>query len=316
MDGLFVPADRIYHRSRQIHYPDGSVFIQASDHAIFREPGWCSAKQITRPDPNAFMKKLERENPEGFMARIEDEGYAMESSDWMSAEEKKKAESLERAQRRARNSVRDLALSNEFKYFVTLTLDPAKIDRYDMRQICNKMRVWCDNLVRRRGFRYILVPELHKDGAVHFHGFVNDVLTAVDSGTLSNGGKPRRPRSKAERLQLIADGWHIVYNLPDWSLGFTTAIELYGERRQAVAYVLKYITKTAATSGKIGGRWYYSGGDLQRPTITYDDVDRVQLSEYSDSWTGTIEKLGATLTTLYVKGGEENGGEGEENNRY
>ena len=162
-------------------------------------------------------------------------------------------------------------MCNAFSYFVTLTLDPSKIDRYDFPTVSHKLKTWLDNNVRRRGLVYILVPELHKDGAIHFHGFFNDALPAVDSGTLCSvpgKKKPCRPRSQNQREEWLAAGAHVVFNLPRWSLGFSTAIELYGEYSAAVGYVCKYIGKG---SKKIGGRWYLSGGALQRPVIELSD---------------------------------------------
>lgn len=154
-----------------------------------------------------------------------------------------KPENIERAMRRARAAVRQLALANEFEWFVTLTLDPAKIDRYDPVEVVKKMGQWADNRVRRKGLKYILVPEHHKDGAIHFHGFFNGALRAEDSGLRDKNGRQ-------------------VFNLPDWTLGFTRAVKLYGDYHAAVGYTCKYIGKG---TGKIGGRWYYSGGDLAKP---------------------------------------------------
>ena len=78
---------------------------------------------------------------------------------------------MQRAARRARAALRDLALCNDFDCFVTLTLDGAQVNRYDPKQVIQKLNRWADNKVRRDGLRYVLVPELHKDGAIHFHGF-------------------------------------------------------------------------------------------------------------------------------------------------
>ena len=105
-----------------------------------------------------------------------------------------------------------------------------------MAAITRKLSVWADNQVRRKGLCYILVPELHKDGAVHYHGIFNAALPVTDSGTISRSGKkrPQRPRSRAERARWLSDGGHVVYNLPSWTLGFTTAIELYGGRDKAI----------------------------------------------------------------------------------
>ena len=46
-------------------------------------------------------------------------------------EKKSDGEDRLRSMRRARSKLRRLALANDFQYFVTLTLDGSKIDRYD-----------------------------------------------------------------------------------------------------------------------------------------------------------------------------------------
>lgn len=172
-----------------------------------------------------------------------------------------KPANIERAKRRARAKVRQLALANpDFRWFVTLTLDAARINRYDPVEVVRKMSTWCDNRVRRKGLKYILVPELHQDGAIHFHGFFNDALEAVDSGHVDKRG-------------------HKIYNLPDWDWGFTRAVELYGEYGAAVTYTTKYIGKE---SRKIGGRWYYSGGDLQLPEEKEIPLNYWELMELQD----------------------------------
>ena len=173
---------------------------------------------------------------------------------------KPKKANLDRARSRARAKVRQLALANEFEWFVTLTLDPEKIDRYNPKEVVRKMSQWCDNRVRRKGLRYILVPEHHKDGAIHFHGFFNGALQAVASGLTDKNG-------------------HEVFNLPDWTLGFTRAVRLYGEYGAAVTYVTKYIGKE---SEKIGGRWYYSGGALAAPEEREIDINYWELMEAQD----------------------------------
>lgn len=167
-----------------------------------------------------------------------------------SVDAERKADNLVRAQRRARSALRDYALSNRFDIFVTLTLDKEKIDRYDMSVIVKRLNIWLDNNVRRKGLRYVLVPELHKDGAVHFHGLFNDCLAKEDSG------------------HSTADG-RTVYNLPSWDYGFTTAIPLTGDYSQVVTYVSKYVTKQTE---KVGGRWYYSGGELGKPIKRYTNL--------------------------------------------
>lgn len=133
---------------------------------------------------------------------------------------------------------------------VTLTLDPARVNRYDVREVTRHLNHWLDNQVRRKGLAYVLVPERHKDGAIHFHGFFNDALEARDSGTVSLPGQkaPRRPRSARQRAKWLEDGGNPSTTFPAGSWGFTTAIELYGEYDRAVSYVCKYIGKELAPS--------------------------------------------------------------------
>lgn len=178
--------------------------------------------------------------------------------------------------RRARAQLRDIALCTPFRYFVTLTLDQTKVDRYDVEVITKRLNTWLDNRVRRKGLAYVLVPERHKDGAIHFHGFFNDVLKTVDSGHTDPKGHP-------------------IFNLPDWDFGFTTAIELYGDYHAAVAYVCKYIGKQTE---KIGGRWYYSGGQLSRPEVEYLDVSIRDVEAMENAYTFSIKEAGLSFVQV------------------
>ena len=283
-------ADDIRHNCRIKKYPDGSREILVADRCIFREAGYESI---------GVEKKLDKLFFDAEVDAVELSQYSLARRE--ASEAAKAAANLERAKRRARSAVSDLALSNEFRYFVTLTLAPDKINRYDAAEVTRKLNNWLDNRVRRDGLAYVLVAERHKDGAIHFHGFFNGALPVEDSGTIDlGGGKPKRPRSAAQRAAWLAQGGRIVYNLPGWSLGFTTAIELYGERRAAVGYVCKYITKA---SGKVGGRWYYSGGALQRPSVELCRVEFDDFLALDSARTFTLDELGARVIKFTMEGG-------------
>ena len=274
-------------------YPDGTVELMAADRPLFGWSGW--------EEVGAHRIKSHKSNNEATPRAA--------ASD---------PENIERAARRARAKLRDIALCTPFRYFVTLTLDREKVDRYDMAVITKKLNNWLDNQVRRHGLSYVLVPERHRDGAIHFHGFFNDALPVIDSGTLTNipGRKrPGRPRSEAQRKTWLEAGARVVYNLPAWHLGFTTAIELYGEYSKAVAYVCKYIGKQtraadprgaaaeALPAGKVGGRWYYSGGDLGAPAVEYATLDVRAVAELPGSYTFSVPEAGASFA---VWRGKEN----------
>lgn len=141
--------------------------------------------------------------------------------------------------KRAKDKIFDICFINSglWTHFVTLTLSKEKIDRYDKKEINKRFKYWLNNMVKRYDFNYIFIPEYHKDGAIHFHGLV--------SGNL-----------KFTYVKLDKKG-RKVYNLDNWTLGFSTAIELDNNHTAISAYITKYITKDTS---KILGNIYYSGG--------------------------------------------------------
>lgn len=230
---LNVDGAAVKHYAKIYTYPCGIQDIVASSQPDFGAKGW----ERSGAGATTCTQKHERK-----------------SSD-------PKGEDLGRSMRRARGKLRRLALANQFRWFVTLTIDPSKCDSFDGAAVVKKLNAWCSNMVQRRGLRYILVPERHKSGRIHFHGFFNDCLEVVDSGHTDNQG-------------------HKIFNLPQWSLGFTTAIELYDDYVKAVGYVCKYVGKQGE---KPAGRWYYSGGDLVEPVTTYAEISPAELAaEYGE----------------------------------
>lgn len=202
-------------------------------------------------------------NPDGLECRAPRDSSAFPKQ--TSAEEK-----LNRARARAKSKLRDYILCNDFKWFVTLTLSPEQIDRNDYGAVISRLNVYLGNRVRRNGLKYVGVCEVHKRGGFHFHFLMNDSLMLSHSGTYlrPSGGKPVKEIT-VRKMGICLEECRDVYNIDDWSLGFTTAIELYGDRQAVANYVGKYITK----GEKVGGRWYYSGGALNKPVYKYDRVD-------------------------------------------
>lgn len=180
-----------------------------------------------------------------------------------------------RSIKRARQNAFDYVLCTpSLDTFVTLTLDKNVINRYNYDVIIKKFNTWLDNCVRRKGLCYVLVPEYHKDGAIHFHGFMNSVcLDLVDSGVQKNG--------------------QLIYNLGIYSFGFSTGIVLDNSpcvRLKVAKYIWKYINKNV-TSNTIGGRYYLHGGKLNRPRFEYDNLLCDEVSGETFSVGGCVVKL-------------------------
>ena len=172
-------------------------------------------------------------------------------------------ENRRKAFNRAKNNLFDIAMSTtSFDCFVTLTLDAKEIDRYSYEEVIKKLNVWLSNRVQRSGLTYILVPEYHKDKAIHFHGLCNfAALKVVRALNPFNGS------------ELSDDMQRPIYNIKDFKYGFTTVIPLSGEnaRTATTKYCYKYITKSGGNM--VGGRYYLSGGDLGRPKYKYLNID-------------------------------------------
>nr|DAW66239.1 MAG TPA: protein of unknown function DUF1424 [Inoviridae sp.] len=159
--------------------------------------------------------------------------------------------------RRAKNKVFDIALCNDFDYFITWTLDKEKIDRYNPEIISKKLQQFLKDRVKRNDARYLVIPEHHKDGAIHMHGLLSGDFDMIPFTSLPDG--------------------RIVYNMPQWSYGFSTAIQLDDQRQRVSAYMTKYVTKEFK---KIFGNFYYAGGHglVRSPEIVLCDTDYYEIN--------------------------------------
>ena len=221
-----------------------------------------------------------------FIPRIEDREYYYnpftekiqrvytDADEW--AIERKKEHSLFSSLNRTRSALYMYARQCNWKYFITLTYSPDKIEsRYDFSSCMKKAHKWIDNCKQRKAkdLLYLLVPEQHKDGAWHIHGLLCNTtgLTFTDSG-----------KRYAEK---------IVYNLDDWKLGFSTVTEVI-DTYKVSNYITKYITKDlcAITSGK---QRYFVSKSIPKPKtftalIDPDELDSF-IQEVADSCGADLE---------------------------
>jgi len=167
--------------------------------------------------------------------------------------EYEKIRSLEDAERSLRSSrnrtKRNLfydARSNVWEWFVTFTFAPDKVDRFDYDAVVGKMHGWLCNIKKSfPDMKYIVVPELHKDGAYHFHGlFANcDNLDFKESGKFDKNG-------------------NMIYNIGRYRYGWSTA-EVVIDTQCVSNYIGKYITKElcAVTFGR---KRYWKSRNLEQ----------------------------------------------------
>ncbi|MGB8455545.1 MAG: hypothetical protein WCD89_24900 [Anaerocolumna sp.] len=165
---------------------------------------------------------------------------------------------FKRSSRRSKNMIYDIARSNTWEWFITLTFNPDKVNSFDYAECTEKLTNWLDRVRRVCGeeFKYLIIPELHKSGRFHFHGLLSGAggLKFVDSGLLS--------------------GKDIIYNIGSYKLGFTTATRVKDTTRVSM-YIAKYVTKelTACTKGK---KRYWASRNCDKPIVQQGYIENMQ----------------------------------------
>lgn len=190
--------------------------------------------------------------------------------------------------RRSIEAIKDIArLNPDLTWFITLTIDPEKLDSTSASDTYDKLKNFLSNNVQLKGLKYVLVSEYHKkDEKLHFHGLFNGAMTYVESGTFKVSGykKPMR-LAKIKRLGLEKQIEYPVYNIQEWKWGFSTASKLENTDA-AVAYSTKYLIKELEDMQNKSyyperpfERRYFSSKNLERYPVT--ELHNIPYSEYT-----------------------------------
>lgn len=174
-------------------------------------------KSITRSEKD--IDNLGKPKNENFNRAYQNENRSSE------AEEHCKNVSLSAT----KNRIYNIARSNTWEWFITLTFERDNTDASDYDMITYRLHIFLNNLQKRKcpDMKYLIVPELHDDKEnYHFHGLLSGVsnLRFCFSGHFNKkNGLP-------------------IFNILDWKYGFTTATQVQDSGR-ASSYITKYITK-------------------------------------------------------------------------
>lgn len=202
--------------------------------------------------------------------------------------EKKPESSLSRARR----NVLELALCNDWKYFCTFTLDKSKYDRFNLGKWHADFSQWIRD--QRKKFKklgqdldipFLLVPELHADGAWHMHGLLGDISPFLCRFYwLQKSGYDVPDYLVDNNFYCWLDYW--------MKFGFCSL----GRIDNKVAcgfYVSKYISKNLQTLNEsLGVHTYYCSRRLNRASLhgsVYSDccfLDRYLVNDYEWVKTG------------------------------
>lgn len=147
--------------------------------------------------------------------------------------------SIKSSVNRTVNQIYTISRANKWEYFITLTIDPKKLDNTDFNLVSEKLNIWTNNLKKRYApdLKYIIVPELHKDKSKwHFHGLFANIgkMPLTFSGKVCVGKFVYDYVKKPFATK--------IYNIPLWKYGFSTAT-IIRDSSKASSYITKYITK-------------------------------------------------------------------------
>lgn len=181
-----------------------------------------------------------------FKVRIKNPGYEVESK-YKSERNSETEGKIDKSIIRARSRVFEYALCNDFDYFVTLTLDKNKMDRYNIEEFIKKFGQFIRDYRKKykANIQYLLIPEKHKNGAWHMHGLIKGIPDA--------------------HLTINKNGYK------DWQayserFGYISIDEI--RNKEAVSkYITKYISKTFDSGGgvtKKNKKMYYVSRGLKR----------------------------------------------------
>ncbi|EAD6024617.1 hypothetical protein E1309_07835 [Listeria monocytogenes] len=176
-----------------------------------------------------------------------------------------------------KRKIRGYALTNNFEWFVTLTLDPRKNDSFNYEDSKKILLKWCRYLRDKYGtFDYILIPEFHKSGAVHFHGLLGNIPADFVEAKHPKSGQP------------ILRNERQVYNLSDWKHGFTDCEKIANPEKTA-SYLTKYITKDLMTNKEMfRKKRYFNSKGLKKPQIDYINSETDSLKNFTPNF-GLVE---------------------------
>lgn len=163
---------------------------------------------------------------------------------------------------RARKAVLGYALCNPFEWFCTFTINSDKHNRYDLNSYHKKLTQFFRDYNKKYGtnIKYLTVPEQHKDGAWHEHGFI----MGLPSDHLTKFKRTDNiPQKLKNRLSNGVDVryWQAYQNAFGWC-----DFEPIGSQERCARYVTKYISKDIACSiTDVNAHLYYCSKGLDKP---------------------------------------------------
>lgn len=164
---------------------------------------------------------------------------------------------------RSKKSVKELALCNDFNFFVTLTIKN-DYNRYNIDNAFYFLQKFCKKYKRKfSSFSYVFIAEYHKNGAIHFHGLCNLPFEAIQLDLYRRTIK----NQKDDRF------YHTFSSLIFDNFGRNT-FDYITSKDKISSYILKYITKDCIRTSS--HRLYTCSRGLKHADKTYYSNEKLK----------------------------------------
>lgn len=230
--------------------------------------------------------------------------------------EELRGEKLDNNISRAKSKIFEYALCNEFDYFITLTLDKSKYDRYNLDKFIKDLGQVIRNR-RKKGedIQYLLIPEKHKNGAWHLHGLIKGIKDSSLKIFTLDDNIPKHMKKLIKKGRKLYN-WTSYYH----RFGFCSLEKIHNNIHCA-KYITKYITKDIKRNQtELNKKLYYNSRGLKKSTKIIDgeipthcleylefnyENDYLKILDISENNLDILDKLCYSLNIENIGRGEE-----------
>lgn len=198
------------------------------------------------------------------------DNFGTSSNGLANEENSEERDYLEKSINRTKTKISDYVLCNNFSHFATFTFSPEKVkDRHDFVEMSSLLKNWLkteqQNHERNHGFKfkYLIVPERHKDGAWHFHALLENYQNAC--ADFYSSKNPFITVNEIKTAKRFAYRKYIVR----YTLGRSEIAPIRDKTKMA-NYIKKYITKSLMIEPNVKRFW--SSRNLEKPELVENIV--------------------------------------------
>ena len=197
----------------------------------------------------------------------------------MNEENSEENDYLQKSINRTKTKISDYVLCNNFSHFATFTFDPknskvkSEENRHDFQKMSSLLKNWLKteqlNHFRRHGrkFRYLIVPERHKNGAWHFHALLEGYKNETE-GFYTRKNKyitvSELKKTKKDKNRKF---------ITRYTLG-RSEIAPIKDKTKMSSYIKKYITKELIQDKN--AKRYWASRNLKTPEIIPNFISESQ----------------------------------------